>query len=256
MIPKIIHYCWFGGNPKSELIEKCIESWRIFCPDWQIVEWNETNYDVGKIPYVKEAYELKKWAFVSDYARLDIIYNNGGVYLDTDVELYKTPEEWLQYEAVFAFETSRNINTGQGFAALKGNEVVEKMMGEYKTRHFLSNGKIDLTPCPIINTTSLQNHLVHFKRNGMSQVIRGVKILSGEEYQSFATHHYTGTWVEGSHFRAKFKATRWKKMIRNPKVFEFIERHFGKKVVGLYQFYCYDLQEYGFVYFIKRKLRK
>lgn len=78
MIPKVIHYCWFGRNPKTEIIEKCIASWRKYCPDWEIIEWNEDNYDVEKVPFVKEAYEAKKWAFVSDYARLDILYNHGG----------------------------------------------------------------------------------------------------------------------------------------------------------------------------------
>ena len=78
MIPKIIHYCWFGRNPKPEIIEKCIASWKKYCPDWEIKEWNEDNYDVNKAPYVREAYEAKMWAFVSDYARLDIIFQNGG----------------------------------------------------------------------------------------------------------------------------------------------------------------------------------
>lgn len=78
MIPKVIHYCWFGGNPKPEIVEKCIASWRKFCPDWEIIEWNESNYDVEKTPFVKEAYKAKKWAFVSDFARLDVVYAAGG----------------------------------------------------------------------------------------------------------------------------------------------------------------------------------
>lgn len=78
MIPKIIHYCWFGGNEKPDIIKKCIESWKKFCPDWEIKEWNETNFDVNAVPYMKEAYEMKKWAFVSDIARLLIVYQSGG----------------------------------------------------------------------------------------------------------------------------------------------------------------------------------
>lgn len=78
MIPKIIHYCWFGGNPKPEIVNRCIESWRKFCPDWEIREWNETNFDVNAVTYMKEAYDMKKWAFVSDIARLLIIYQSGG----------------------------------------------------------------------------------------------------------------------------------------------------------------------------------
>ena len=85
MIPKVIHYCWFGGNPKNEVIEKCIDSWKRYCPDYKIIEWNESNYNIVKHPFMKKAYDAKKWAFVSDYARVDILNQYGGVYLDTDV---------------------------------------------------------------------------------------------------------------------------------------------------------------------------
>ena len=95
MIPKKIHYCWFGGAPKSKLAKKCIKSWKRKCPDYEIIEWNESNYDVTKIPFMKEAYDAKKWGFVPDYARLDIIYNNGGIYLDTDVEIVKSLDDLL-----------------------------------------------------------------------------------------------------------------------------------------------------------------
>lgn len=88
MIPKIIHYCWFGGNPKSNLIKQCIDSWKKYCPDYQIIEWNESNFDINCNPYVKAAYEDKKWAFVSDYARLYIVYNRGGGYISTRMYYY------------------------------------------------------------------------------------------------------------------------------------------------------------------------
>ena len=87
MIPKVIHYCWFGRNEKSDLIKRCIESWQKYCPEYQIIEWNENNFDVNTCEYTREAYLARKWAFVSDYARLKIIFENGGIYLDTDVEL-------------------------------------------------------------------------------------------------------------------------------------------------------------------------
>ena len=93
MIPKVIHYCWFGGQPLPESALKCIESWRRFCPDYEIKQWSEENYDVNKIQYIKEAYQEKKFAFVTDVARLDIIYSEGGIYLDTDVELIKSLDE-------------------------------------------------------------------------------------------------------------------------------------------------------------------
>ena len=87
IIPKIIHYCWFGGNPLPPLAKKCIASWKKYLPDYEIRQWDESNYDVNKIPYIKEAYAAKKFAFVSDYARFDILYNYGGIYFDTDVEI-------------------------------------------------------------------------------------------------------------------------------------------------------------------------
>ena len=98
-IPKKISYCWFGGNPLPEKITKCIESWKKYCPDYEIIRWDETNYDVNKIPFVRDAYKEKKWAFVSDYARLDIIYNQGGIYLDTDVELVKN----IDFEKILCY---------------------------------------------------------------------------------------------------------------------------------------------------------
>ena len=96
MIPKIIHYCWFGGNPLPELAMKCIESWRTYFPDYEIKEWNEDNFDVNIIPYTKEAYENKKYAFVSDYARFWILYNHGGIYFDTDVEVIKKMDDIIE----------------------------------------------------------------------------------------------------------------------------------------------------------------
>ena len=100
MIPHKIHYCWFGYNKKPKLIEKCIASWKKYLPDWEIIEWNESNYDVYKNAYISEAYRQKKWAFVADFARFDILNEHGGVFLDTDVELLRPiPEAFLEYEA-------------------------------------------------------------------------------------------------------------------------------------------------------------
>ena len=95
MIPKKIHYCWFGGNPLPELAIRCIESWKKYCPDYEIIRWDESNYDVTKNKYMYQAYENKRWGFVPDYARLDIIYNYGGIYLDTDVELLNSLDDLL-----------------------------------------------------------------------------------------------------------------------------------------------------------------
>lgn len=94
MIEKVIHYCWFGGAEKNEIILTCIESWKKFCPDYKIIEWNENNFDINMCDFIKEAYENKKWVFVSDFVRLYVLYNYGGIYLDTDVELMDSLDEW------------------------------------------------------------------------------------------------------------------------------------------------------------------
>lgn len=157
MIPKKIHYCWFGGNPLPKMARKCIDSWKKFFPDYEIIEWNEINYDISNCPeYVQEAYELKKWAFVSDYARLQIIYENGGIYFDTDVEVIKPFGEVLTHNAFFGFEGGKYVNTGLGFGANRHLNVLQDMMSDYSGIHFkFEDGSLDQTSCPVRNTSAL-----------------------------------------------------------------------------------------------------
>ena len=117
MIPKKIHYCWFGGNEKPKAVEKCIASWHKYCPDYKIIEWNENNFDVNQNPYMKYCYENKKWAFLSDLARLLVVNEQGGIYFDTDVELVRNPDFLLDYGAFYGFETPQYVATGLGFGA-------------------------------------------------------------------------------------------------------------------------------------------
>ena len=159
MIPKIIHYCWVGNAPKPKSVLYCIESWKKFCPDYEIREWNESNYDFTKNKYMKQAYEAKKWGFVPDYARLDIIYEYGGIYLDTDVELIKNLDNFLENPAFLAYQDSKYIATGLGFGAEKGNKIIKCMLDDYKNCHFCINGEMDLTPCPVRNTNVIKNLL-------------------------------------------------------------------------------------------------
>lgn len=170
MIPKTIHYCWFGGNSKSNLIEKCIKSWKKYCPDYEIIEWNESNFDINCCDYVKEAYEAQKWAFVSDFARLKIIYDNGGIYLDTDVELIRSLDTFLKYDSFFGFEDSMHIATGLGFGSIKHNPILEVMISDYYNIHFLNpDGTYNTTPCPQTNTLSLTQ--IGLKRDNTLQII-------------------------------------------------------------------------------------
>lgn len=151
MIPKIIHYCWFGKNKYPDIVQKCISSWKKFCPDYEIKLWDENNYDVNKHIYLREAYASKKWAFVSDLARLDIIYNEGGFYLDTDVELLKSLDGLTSLQGFVACD-EYGINTGVGFGAQKHHPTIKKMLDLYKDKKFLTSFGQDLTPCTKLNT--------------------------------------------------------------------------------------------------------
>ena len=147
MIPKIIHYCWFGRGEMPELAQKCIASWHEFMPDYEYKLWNEDNFDVNAIPYVKEAYKAKKFAFVSDYVRLWALDKEGGVYLDTDVEVFKAFDDLFDYDAFAGFEGSKHLPLGTCVMASKANGLwVGEMLKEYKNRHFVNEGGLyDLT---------------------------------------------------------------------------------------------------------------
>ncbi len=209
MIPKIIHYCWFGNNPIPEKDLKCIESWRKFCPDYEIKQWDENNYDIKKNKYMYDAYKAEKWGFVPDYARLDIIYNNGGIYLDTDVELVKSLDELLENEAFMGFESVYYVAPGLGFGAEKGHSGIKQMLDAYEKLEFVRpDGSLDLTPSPIINSAQLvANGAV---MNNQMQEVLGIKLYPSEYFcplnygtgifnqteNTFSIHHYNMSWVD------------------------------------------------------------
>ena len=252
MIPKKIHYCWFGEKEKPELVKKCIESWKKYCPDWEIYEWNETNFDISSVVYMKEAYEMKKWAFVSDVARLMIVYLNGGVYLDTDVELTGSIDTWLENDAFYAFESTRNINSGQGFGAIKKHDSVKAMLDYYKERHFITNGKLNTLPCPAGNTESLEKIYKGFIRNGCTQKLGNTQLLSYTDYSTKAKHYGAASWVDNSTTRKRpYKDSKLKEYLRDYKIFAFIENTFGKKTTDIYTFFVYDFLEFGLIHYIK-----
>ena len=133
MIPKIIHYIWLGGKPLPKIAEKCIESWKKFCPDYKIKRWDETNIDVDKYQFTKDAYAAKKFAFVSDVFRTEILYNEGGIYFDIDVELIKPIDEVLKdADCVMGFETSKSLAPGLIMASVKNNEDLKNILNNFK----------------------------------------------------------------------------------------------------------------------------
>lgn len=144
-IPKIIHFCWFGGKDLPELAVKCIESWKKYCPDYTLKRWDETNFDINSNRYVKEAYQNKKFAFVSDYVRLYALYYEGGIYMDTDIEILKNIDCFLDNKAFTGFETHELIMTGV-LASEKNLPAIKDMLDYYKDRSFfLKDGNLDLT---------------------------------------------------------------------------------------------------------------
>ena len=156
-IPKIIHYCWFGGGPINPESRKCIESWKKYCPGYKIIEWNEQNFEISQNRYAQQAYEAKKYAFVSDYVRLAVLYEYGGIYLDTDVELVRPLDELLELPGFMGFQNNNEVATGLGFGACKGNPVVQALLRDYDALDFIkADGSVDLTPCPERNTKVLQ----------------------------------------------------------------------------------------------------
>ena len=138
MIPKKIHYCWFGGKAKPKAVLDCIASWRKVCPDYEIVEWNETNFDVHINPYCEQAYSLKKWAFVSDVVRVYALSVHGGIYMDTDVEVVRNFDDLLHYTAFFGFEGTQWVATST-MGAEAGNHIVGEFMERYAARQFLKD---------------------------------------------------------------------------------------------------------------------
>ena len=175
MIPKKIHYCWFGRNSLPGKAKRCIVSWKKYCLDYEIIEWNEENFDFDKSPYLRWCYEHQKWAFLSDLARLIIVYENGGIYFDTDVELIRCPDELLKYDAFYGFENNEYVATGLGFGAIAGHPTVLSMIEQYSVIKKNADGNMEMIGCPRLNTKALLTH--GLKLNGKKQEIDGAVIL-------------------------------------------------------------------------------
>jgi hypothetical protein len=227
MIAKTIHYCWFGRGEKSELTIKCINSWKKYCPDFVIKEWNEDNFDINSNEYVMEAYKAKKWAFVTDYVRLYVLYNYGGIYMDTDVEVIKPLDNFLNNHAFSGFESSKEIPTGI-MAAEKGNKWIKDLLDEYKNLHFLKKDGSYNTVTNVIRITNLsvkkydlvpESSLQHLKGNVATMYpfdyFCTKSALTGEiniTKNTHTIHHFSGSWLsEDEKKRREFKEQYIKK---------------------------------------------
>lgn len=219
MIPKTIHYCWFGRNEKPKLIKKCIDSWKKYCVDYEIIEWNEDNFDIEINAYVKEAYREKKWSFVSDYARLWIVYNYGGVYLDTDVELIREIDDLLVNKAFFGTEDGKYIATGLGFGAEPYNVIVKAMMVDYNSLHFFkADGTCDMLPCPMRNTNSIKkiieidkfdkiiytSYATFYPKEFFCPLDYLTRTMSKTPY-TYSIHWYDASWLSKDQYKLRKK---------------------------------------------------
>ena len=253
MIPKKIHYCWVGGNPLPESAKKCIKSWKKYCPDYEIIEWNEQNYDFTAVPYMKEALEAKKWGFVPDYARLDIVYIHGGIYLDTDVEIVRSFDPLLELPGFAGFQDEKEVNFGQGFGAEAGNPVLKTVMESYNGMHFLKpDGDPNLTPSPQLNTETLVMKY-GLLPNDSFQELNGMTVFPKEYFcpksfadgvlrktkNTYSIHHFDASWYDneqkkdlqdrwvGFQKQKERRRLREKKLRRRKIIGGFLRRIFG-----------------------------
>lgn len=218
MIPKIIHYCWFGGKPLPELAQKCIVSWRKYLPEYEIKEWNESNFDVNCIPYTREAYKAKKYAFVSDYARFKILYEEGGLYFDTDVEVIKSMDDIISKGPFMGCERdgdeladiTPSVAPGLGLGAIPGLGLYKDLLDLYATLRFSDDkGKLNLKTV-VDYTTEIfcKQGLLNTKE---LQQVAGIWIYPKEYFNpishvnelnitnnTYSIHHYAGTWLPAS----------------------------------------------------------
>lgn len=207
MIPKKIHYFWVGGKPMPEKSKACVESWKKFCPDYEIMEWNESNYDFSACTYMAQAYEAGLWGFVPDYARLDIIYRIGGIYLDTDVELLQSLDKLLNCKAFMGFENRASVAPGLGFGAEPGNEILKQMRDRYHSFSFYNeNGTPNIVPSPFYATEFLRSY--GLRLNGKRQTVQGMDIFPAEYFaplcyadnrlkitgNTYSIHWYHASW--------------------------------------------------------------
>lgn len=229
MIPKKIHYCWFGRNLKSELALKCIKSWKQKLPDYEMIEWNEDTFDINENVFCKEAYEAKKWAFVTDYVRLKVLYAYGGIYMDTDVEVLDSLDDFLSNRAFSGFEDNCSVPTGIMASEAK-HPFFAELLAYYNNRHFtLEDGTYDVTTNVQIITETASNK--GLRLDNTMQVIEDFAFYPNDYFcpMSWKTrklnitkntktiHHFAGSWLSED-------------IRKSNKRYQFVVRLFGEKV--------------------------
>lgn len=215
-IPHVINYVWFGGGKHTALQKKCMKSWKKFCPDYDIIRWDETNFDVSSAPlYVRQAYEAKKWAFVSDYARIKILYENGGLYFDTDTEIIKDISHLVENNAFLAFENDNMVTTGVS-GCCRGDKIYGELLESYDNRDFYDkNGNMNTIVTGEYTTEVFLRH--GLKTGGKEQMVENwkiypfsffypIKVINSNTYYTDDTcivHWFEGTWFPEEYKRAR-----------------------------------------------------
>ncbi|MGX4763132.1 glycosyltransferase family 32 protein [Holzapfeliella sp. JNUCC 72] len=216
MIPKKIHYVWVGGNEKPKDIQKCLQTWKKHLSDYEIIEWNEDNFDINQNHYLKQAYEAKKWAFVSDYIRASVIYKYGGIYLDTDVLVLDDLNDLRQNAAFVGFENPDYPFTA-AFGAEKHHPLIKDMLDYYDNLDFDFDSSDQMAG---VNTVSVSDILIdkyHCRPNNQEQILKeGIHVypdyvLCNPSRASKTIHVFTGTWMEGQK-SWKRKLVKWMKL--------------------------------------------
>lgn len=215
MIPKIIHYCWFGRGKMPELAVKCMNSWHKYLPEYEYKLWNEDTFDINSVPYVKEAYEARKFAFVTDYVRLWALNKFGGIYMDTDVEILRPLDEFLELPAFTGYEGSSYMAPVTGLMASAADGVwVKEQLAYYDGAHFKkADGSLDLTPNTVTISAIMEKN--NFVLNGKYGVYKNDLHVFPVDYfcplsstreliltvNSVCIHHFAGSWVERTRFQ-------------------------------------------------------
>lgn len=242
-IPKVLHYCWFGRGEKPRIVRKCMRSWRRHLGDYEWIEWNEDNFDVTMHPYVKEAYEAGKFAFVSDYVRLHALLKHGGIYLDTDVEVLRPLKPLHKHRAFTGFEDLRHLQSGT-LGAEPGHPWIMALLRDYEGRRFLrEDGSFDLTTNTAVMTRMCES--LGLKRDNSFQMLPdGVAVYPSSYFspydyidcrysvtpESYTIHHYAQTWLP-AHVRMRTFAKKLVSSVAGPAViggFRNLHRRFGR----------------------------
>lgn len=259
MIPKKIHYCWFGGNPLPELAKRCIESWKKNLPDFEIMEWNESNYDVHKNLYISQAFDAKKYAFVSDYARFDILYEQGGIYFDTDVEVLKDMSELISRGSFIGCEDINAISTGLGLGADINDSIIWEILTSYQNDVFQKeDGTYNLSTVVKRVTEIFMKH--GFVGKNEIQKVGNFYVYPKEYFcpkdyktgklsiteNSYSIHHYDGSWT--SENQKKFEKKRMKILAKPyPGLIS--------KILVFLSFIKWQISDYGFMSVVKKVRR-